>query len=234
MSRSKLAIVGLGKMGRSIDELADAHGFEVVARIGRERGATPSIDRESLHGADVAIEFTEPASAPANIRALVAAECPVGSGTTGWNDQLPAIARETEKAGGALIWESNFSPGAQLLLALLTTAATSLARSPGGFAPQIIETHHAAKKDAPSGTARTLAERAEGLGVKLPITSIRVGSVPGTHEVVLDAPYEQLRIEHLVRDRRVFASGALIAAKWLIGKRGVFRMSDVTGAGAGA
>lgn len=227
MTSAKLAIVGLGKMGRAVEDLAERHGFDVVARIGRERGEAAKIDRDSLHGADVAIEFTEPSSAPANVRALIVAGIPVVSGTTGWNDQLPAVAREVARAGGALIWESNFSPGAQMLLALLATAATSLARAPGGFAPHIVETHHAAKKDAPSGTARTLAERAESLGVKMPITSIRVGTVPGTHEIILDAPYEQIRIEHVVRDRRVFASGALMAARWLIGKRGVFRMSDV-------
>jgi len=229
MSRAKLAIVGLGKMGRAVDELAQAHGFDVVARLGRDRGSATGIDRDSLRGAEVAIEFTEPASAPANIRALIAAGCPVVTGTTGWSEQLPAVAREVERTGGTMIWESNFSPGAQMLLALLSTAASSVARLPGSFAPHLIESHHAAKKDAPSGTARTLAERAESLGMKVPITSVRVGSVPGTHEIILDAPYEQLRIEHLVRDRRVFASGALIAARWLIGKRGVFRMSDVTG-----
>jgi 4-hydroxy-tetrahydrodipicolinate reductase len=231
MTRPKLAIVGLGKMGRAVDELAAAHGFDVVARLGREGGSAARIDGAALHGADVAIEFTEPSAAPANVRALIAAGCPVVTGTTGWADQLPAVIREVERAGGAMIWESNFSPGAQMLLALLATAATSLARAPDSFAPHIIETHHAAKKDAPSGTARTLAERGEALGVKMPITSVRVGNVPGTHEIVLDAPYEQIRIEHVVRDRRVFASGALLAARWLIGKRGVFRMSDVTGAG---
>lgn len=231
MTRAKLAIVGLGKMGRAVDELSAEHGFHVVARLGREGGSATRIDRAALNGADVAIEFTEPASAPANVRALIAAGCPVVTGTTGWNDQLAEMTREVERAGGAMIWESNFSPGAQMLLALLATAATSLARGPGSFAPHIVETHHAAKKDAPSGTARTLAERAEALGVRMPITSVRVGSVPGTHEIVLDAPYEQIRLEHVVRDRRVFASGALQAARWLIGKRGVFRMADVTGTG---
>jgi 4-hydroxy-tetrahydrodipicolinate reductase len=232
MTRSKLAIVGLGKMGRAVDELADSHGFDVVARLGRADGSATTITRESLRGADVAIEFTEPSAASANVRALIAAGCPVVTGTTGWSDQLAAVTKEVERAGGAMIWEANFSPGAQLLLALLGTAATSLARAPGSFAPSIIETHHVAKKDAPSGTARALAERAESLGVKVPITSIRVGNVPGTHEIILDAPYEQLRLEHVVRDRRVFASGALLAARWLIGKRGVFRMSHVIGQGA--
>ena len=233
MKTTKLAIVGMGKMGRAVDDLAKDHGFDVVARLGRDGGSSTRIDREALRGAEVAIEFTEPTAALGNVRALIAAGCPVVSGTTGWTEHLPAVSREVENAGGALIWDSNFSPGAQMLLALLGTAATSLARAPGGFAPQIVETHHSAKKDAPSGTARTLAERAESLGVKMPITSVRVGSVPGTHEIILDARYEQLRLEHVVRDRRVFAEGALVAARWLIGKRGVFRMSDVM-AGKGA
>jgi 4-hydroxy-tetrahydrodipicolinate reductase len=110
---------------------------------------------------------------------------------------------------------------------LVTRAAELLAKTPG-FEAQIIETHHSAKKDAPSGTAATLAASAStAWGKKIPITSVRVGAVPGTHEFVFDAPFEQIHLEHIARDRRVFADGALVAARWLIGKRGVFTMRDI-------
>ena len=227
MSAAKLAIVGLGRMGHAVDELAASHGFEVVARIGRERGAV-AIDHAALGGADVAIEFTEPAEAPRNIRALVAAQCPVVCGTTGWTKDFDAIAAEVVRSGGALFWESNFSVGAHLFFSLVATAAQAMRASATAFSPHLIETHHTAKKDAPSGTARTAAERAAAAGVDVPITSVRVGSVPGVHELILDAPFEQIRIEHMVRDRKVFASGALTAARWLIGRKGVFRMTDMT------
>ena len=223
MKRRRLAIVGMGKMGRAVDELAEAHGFDVVARIGRGNQA---IDARTLSGAEVAIEFTSPASAPGNVRALIAAGCPVVSGTTGWQAEMEAVTASVKKAGGALMWESNFSVGAHLFFNLVSKAAAGAAQA--GFDAHLVETHHTAKKDAPSGTARTAAEHARAAGLELPITSVRVGSVPGVHELILDAPYEQLRIEHVVRDRKVFASGALQAARWIIGKKGVFRMSDMT------
>jgi 4-hydroxy-tetrahydrodipicolinate reductase len=110
----------------------------------------------------------------------------------------------------------------------IVKAAARALKSAPGFDVQITETHHSAKKDAPSGTAANLEKVArDEWGRRIPITSIRVGSVPGTHEFVFDAPFEQIRIEHVARDRRVFADGALLAAKWLIGKQGVFTMSDV-------
>ena len=121
----------------------------------------------------------------------------------------------------------NFSVGVAAFGAIVTAAARALKSAPG-FDAHLIETHHTAKKDAPSGTAATLEQLAsKAWGRDIPITSIRVGSVPGTHEVVFDAPFEQIRIQHIARDRRVFADGALLAAKWLIGKRGVFAMQDV-------
>ncbi len=227
MSGARLAIVGLGKMGRAVDELAASHGFDVVARIGRDANA---ISAGSLSGAQVAIEFTEPAAAAANVRALLAAGCAVVTGTTGWSDQLAQVRKEVLRDGGALLWESNFSPGAHLMRALLESVASAL-RPGGGFAGHLTETHHAAKKDAPSGTANALIGHAASFGVELPVTSIRVGSVPGTHELTLDAQFEHVTISHVVRDRRVFASGALTAARWLLGKRGVFRMSDLTSEG---
>ncbi len=223
MSATRLALIGMGKMGRALAELAPSRGFEVVATLDHEHRVT----RESLDAAQVAIEFTAPGAAAANVRACLAAGCPIVVGTTGWYDELPAIRAEVERAKGALLTAPNFSLGVAIFDRVVAEAARLFAAA-AGFDAHLIETHHAAKKDAPSGTARALAHTAEAAsGTPIPITSVRVGSVPGTHELVFDAPFEQVRLVHEARDRRVFAEGALAAARWLVGRRGVFTMQDV-------
>ena len=214
----RLALIGLGKMGRAVRELA---GPQVTVEL----DAPFSPDR--LAKADVAIEFTIPSAAPTNIRACLAAGCPVVVGTTGWYEQLPSLTAEIERDGGSMIWAPNFSLGAQVLMYLAAEAARLLDTD-----AVIVETHHAQKKDAPSGTAREIAraiieERSGGV----PITSVRVGHVPGVHEVIFDGKFDQLRLTHEVRDRKVFAEGALVAAEWLIREKrqGVFTMQDVLG-----
>ena len=219
----RLALIGMGKMGRALAQLAPERGFVVVATI----DADAPVNRATLADAQVAIEFTVPGAAPANIRACVAAGCPVVVGTTGWYDELPALRGEVERAGGALLTAANFSLGVAIFAQVTAEAARLFARV-SSFEAHMIETHHSAKKDAPSGTAGMLARAAEhASGVAIPITSVRVGSVPGTHELVFDAPFEQVRLVHEARDRRVFAEGALVAARWLVGRRGVFEMKDV-------
>jgi 4-hydroxy-tetrahydrodipicolinate reductase len=220
MSGPALALIGMGKMGRAVRELAHERGWPIRAELARADGP---VTAASLAGADVAIEFTTPAAAVANIAACVEAGCPVVSGTTGW--PLPDIAALVHRAGGALLHDANFSVGAHLFLAV-AAHATRLMLAAGGYDAQVIETHHAGKRDAPSGTARQLLER---IGGSVPVASIRVGHVPGIHELLMDGTYDQLRIEHLVRDRRVFADGALTAAAWLVGKQGVFTMDDILG-----
>jgi len=228
MSR-KLALVGMGKMGKAIAELAPSRDWEVVARLdgaAMKRG----ISAADLKGADVAVEFTVPHATPSNVRALIATGVPVVVGTTGWYDELSAISDDVMSKGGTLLAAANFSLGVNIFEQIAETAARLLGTAPG-FSAQIVETHHAAKLDAPSGTAATLrksASAAWGRG-EIPITSIRTGSVPGTHEFIFDAPFETIHLEHIARDRRVFAEGALVAAGWLIGKRGVFTMRDVLG-----
>jgi 4-hydroxy-tetrahydrodipicolinate reductase len=175
----------------------------------------------------VAIEFTTPDAAPGNARACAAAGCPIVVGTTGWYGERDAVAAEVERQGGAMLTAPNFSIGVAVFDRVVAEAARLFAKVEG-FDAHLVETHHAAKKDAPSGTAGALAHTAEAsLGRAIPITSIRTGSVPGTHEVIFDAPFEQVRLVHEARDRRVFAEGALLAAKWLVGKRGIFTMQDV-------
>ena len=206
----RIALIGLGKMGRAVRDLAADHKATIVGEPAN---------------ADVAIEFTVPSAAPTNIRACLAAGCPVVVGTTGWYDQLPVLTAEIEREGGSMLWSPNFSFAAQVLMYLAAEAARLLDTD-----AVIVETHHAQKKDAPSGTAREIAraiiaERSGGV----PITSVRVGHAPGTHEVIFDGAFDQLSLTHTVRDRRVFAEGALVAAEWLIREKrqGVFTMHDV-------
>ena len=222
----RLAIVGLGKMGRAVADLAATHQFEVVARLAHA-DMTSGLTKDMLNGAQVAVEFSVPEAAPANVRAIVAAGCPVVVGTTGWYDHLDDLRRDVNASNGALLAATNFSLGVNIFEQVVARAAELFAAAPG-FDAHMIETHHAAKKDAPSGTALTLAKAAAvKTGKQMPITSVRVGSVPGIHEVIFDAQFEQVRLQHVARDRRVFAEGALVAAAWLIGRRGVFTMKDV-------
>jgi len=222
----KLAIVGMGKMGRAVAELAPARGWEVVAKLGKA-DAAGGITTESLKGAHVAVEFSTPDSAADNASAIICAGCPAVVGTTGWYAKLSDVGDLAKRSGGALLTAANFSVGVNVFEQVVARAAELLSHAPG-FEAQLVETHHSAKKDAPSGTAATLAASASaGWGKPISITSIRVGSVPGTHEVIFDAPFEQIHLEHIARDRRVFAEGALVAAAWLIGRRGVFTMRDV-------
>ena len=227
MSEVPIALVGMGKMGRALAALAPERGFRVVAELDPARADYAGITRESLRGAQVAIEFTTPQAAPANVRACAAAGCPVVVGTTGWYEQLPAVAADVERSGGAILTAPNFSIGVAVFDRVVAEAARLFAQL-DGFDAHLVETHHAAKKDAPSGTAGALAKTASAaLGRAIPVTSIRTGHVPGTHEVVFDAPFEQVRLVHEARDRRVFAEGALTAARWLVGRRGAFTMADV-------
>jgi 4-hydroxy-tetrahydrodipicolinate reductase len=228
MSPRSIAIIGDGKMGQAIRELAQAKGWKVAALIGeRESAGGSGITRSTLGDAEVAVEFTEPKAAVANITAALRAGVPVVAGTTGWYDQLPAVTQVANEAGAALLWSPNFSLGVNVLIELARYAGT-LMRPLDDFDAHIVETHHAKKKDAPSGTAVAIGKAAsEGLKRAIPTSSVRTGSVPGTHELIFDGIYEQLSLTHVARDRRVFAEGALAAADWLVGKRGVFTMRDV-------
>ena len=228
MSQRSIAIIGDGKMGQAIRDLAQARGWKVAAMLGeRESAGGTGINRSKLGDADVALEFSEPKAAALNITAALRAGIPVVAGTTGWYQELPAVSRVANESGTALLWSPNFSLGVNVLIELARYVG-ALLRPLEEFDAHIVETHHSKKKDAPSGTAIAIAKAAgEGLGRAVPTTSIRTGSVPGTHELILDAAFEQLSLTHVARDRRVFAEGALAAADWVVGKRGVFTMRDV-------
>lgn len=233
MTAPRLALIGLGRMGRTVRQLAQERGWPVVAELGgADNAGGRAITRERLAGAEVAIEFSTPAAAPGNVVACARAGCPVVVGTTGWDEHHAEVARLVRELDGAVFRAANFSMGVHVFW----RAATELARAVGalpGYDAHILETHHAAKRDAPSGTALELQHRVAGaLGRPVPVTSVRVGAVPGTHELLVDGPFEQLRLEHVARDRRVFAEGALLAAAWLAaawqaGRRGMFDMDDL-------
>jgi 4-hydroxy-tetrahydrodipicolinate reductase len=224
----KIALIGDGRMGRAIAPLAVARGHTITVTLGAADNVDGrGITREGLGHPDVAIEFTEPTAAASNVRACVRAGIAVVVGTTGWYDELDAVIADVKAQNGSLFWAPNFSVGVAMLTAAIEAVSHAL-RGATGFDIHMIETHHAAKKDRPSGTATSLVQVAEReLGREVPITSVRTGHVPGTHELVIDAAFEQLRLVHEARDRRVFADGAISAAEWVRGRKGVFTMSDM-------
>jgi len=228
MTNRNLAIIGDGKMGQAIRQLAVEKGWRVTAVIGeRESADGVGISRLSLGEPDVAVEFTQPSAAVANVMACLRERVPIVVGTTGWYDSLQEVTRAATESDTPLLWSPNFSLGVNVLIELARDAAKMMSTLEE-FDAHIVETHHAKKKDAPSGTAIAIAKAAaDALDRPIPTTSVRTGSVPGTHELIFDGAFEQLSLIHRARDRRVFAEGALKAADWLVGRKGVFTMRDV-------
>ena len=228
MSTLRLGIIGDGKMGRAVADLARERAFVVTAMLGSDDNAdAEGVTRDRFGDAEVVVEFTEPAAAPANIVAAARAGYPVVTGTTGWGTRLEEVVAAVSAVHGALVHAPNFSIGVNLFLAIAAAAGRIMRNAPE-FDPHIVETHHAAKKDAPSGTAIALERAvARHLGRSIPTSSVRTGHVPGTHELSFDGAFEHVRLTHMARDRRVFADGALRAAAWVRGKRGIFTMRDV-------
>ena len=225
----RILIVGNGKMGQAVARLAEQRGHSLHAVIsGAENADGRGLTPDRLTGADVAIEFTRPDAAPANIERLIGAGIPTVTGTTGWLEQLPRMATLVVERKGALLHAANFSLGVHLFL----RAARELARGFAGrpeFDAFILEEHHAAKVDAPSGTARELQVRLRQTDPErpYPITSVRIGAAPGTHIVAYDGPYERVTLSHAARNREGFAAGALAAAEWLPGHPGVHTVEDM-------
>jgi 4-hydroxy-tetrahydrodipicolinate reductase len=230
-TRRRLLIVGHGKMGGLIEQLAPAAGFEVAGVLDEadNRGGS-GITAAVCSGVDVAIEFTHAGAVADNLAALAAHRVNVVIGTTGWNARLEELRGVAEAAGIGVVATANFSLGANVL-ALLVERAATLLRDRGEYGAFIHEQHHAAKKDAPSGTALLLRDAmlAQGYARTIDMSSTRAGAIPGTHVVGFDGPAETLSLSHVVRDRATFAHGALAAAAWLQGRTGWFSMRDVLG-----
>ncbi|MBI3940976.1 MAG: dihydrodipicolinate reductase [Acidobacteria bacterium] len=219
----KLALVGRGKMGAAVAELARARHWEITCMCGSDR----PLARVEIEAAEVVIEFTKPEAAVPNMEQLLAWKKDLVVGTTGWMDRLEHVRRLVERSGCGLLYGANFSVGMNLLFHLCRQAGGLFAGR--DFAPFVFEAHHGAKKDAPSGSARELERqlREGGQARSVPVSSLRAGRFPGIHVVGFDAQFETVTLKHEVRDRRVFAEGALQAAEWIRGRKGIFTFSDM-------
>lgn len=225
----KLAIIGTGRMGQAVAAEAGLRGHEVIVSLdGASNRGGHGISAQRLRGVDVALEFTRPEAAACNLVSLLSIGVPVVTGTTGWQGELPRVEALAQECCGALLHAANFSVGVQLFLRTARDLAARLAARPE-FDTTILERHHSRKLDAPSGTALALqaALRRADPARAYPITSIRVGDVPGSHSLMVEAPHESITFTHDTRDRRVFAAGAVQAAEWLHGKVGVFTFEQM-------
>jgi len=209
-------------MGKLIEQLAPEYGFIVHARA--DLGYNP----DALKGSDVAIEFSTPHSAIGNIESLAALGIPTVVGTTGWLDQLDRARAAVEKGGAGLVWAANFSIGVNVFLRAVHETARLLANEPA-YGSWAWEIHHNAKKDAPSGTLLALVNEMKAAGYQrnIDISSNRSGAHPGTHEIGFDSAADTITLRHTARSREGFARGALKAAQWIPGKKGVFEFKEI-------
>jgi len=234
-------MIGYGKMGRTIEQLASKQGHEIVLKINADN--LDAFTTENLQQADVAIEFSQPDVAYDNIMICLKAGLPVISGTTAWLDKYTAVSDWCLANGGAFFYASNFSIGVNIFFELNKHLAKIMSMHPT-YKVDIEEIHHTQKLDAPSGTAVTLAEgilekidtlqdyqlHESNQNIKdncIPITSKRIGNTPGTHVIQYHSIIDALEIKHTAKGREGFAAGAIMAARWLIGKKGVFGMNDL-------
>ena len=232
----KIALIGYGKMGRSIETVTQERGHEIVGRFSSSHPVTA----EELHSADVAIEFSRPELAVDHINTCFDANCPVIVGTTGWMDHFDAVRNRCDAEGHALLYASNFSLGVNILFKLNEMLAEMMAPH-SDYKPSIEEIHHTEKLDSPSGTGITLAEgilanqsrrtgwvnQATDSADQLEIISKREPKVPGTHIVSYRSDIDDLELTHIAKNRKGFALGSVMAAEWLVGKKGIFTMQDV-------
>lgn len=218
----RIALIGYGKMGHIIEEVARERGHEIVCIIDKDN--LQDFDSDAFASADVAIEFTTPTTAEANVRRAWDKGKPVVCGTTGW-DVGSLCDEELKKKNAALVWSSNYSIGVNILFALNQRLAELITPD---YTPSIVETHHIHKLDAPSGTAKTLAEQIEAVrGIRPEIESIREGEVPGIHTICWDSEVDTLTLTHSAKSRKGFALGAVLAAEWIVGKTGFHTMQEV-------
>jgi 4-hydroxy-tetrahydrodipicolinate reductase len=224
----KIALIGYGAMGKLIRALAEDKGHMIAAVVDdADAGASASQLAEKLGGSDVAIDFTTAAAVRRNVEAAIAAGVPLVEGTTGWNSERDEIERLIRDANGAFVFGANFSIGVNLFYRVANFASEMLSKFPE-YEAFIEEQHHSRKKDAPSGTALKLKEVvSRHTDQEIGISATRAGNIPGTHRVGFDGPFDQILLEHTARSREGFASGALTAAEWIVGKKGFYEFSDV-------
>jgi len=224
----KIALIGYGAMGQLVAKLAreQSHDIAVTLTSQDAKRAADEVVAE-LRDCDVAIDFSVAAAVPNNIESCLLAGIPLVEGTTGWKPDANELRRIVTDADGGLVYGSNFSVGAQLFFRIAASAA-ELFQNLDSYDAFIEEAHHKRKRDAPSGTALQLGDIvATHLGREVPISSTRAGHIPGTHRVGFDSSADHITLEHVARSREGFALGALMAAKWIVGRKGVHEFSEV-------
>jgi len=224
----RIALIGYGAMGRLVGALAVEKGHEIALTIDIDDAAR-SVDElaSAVRGCDVAIDFSIADAVPKNAEACACAKVPLVVGTTGWQSKVNDVRRIVTKHDSALIYGANFSVGVQLYYRIAARAA-ELFRGVESYDPFIEEAHHKRKRDAPSGTAVQLQKIvAENLDRDVPVASTRAGYIPGTHRLGFDSAADQITLTHAARSREGFAAGALMAAQWIIGRKGVYEFSEV-------
>jgi len=228
-----LAIIGYGKMGQLIERLAPEAGFSVGLKLDIDTNVNQAaITPENFRGVDVAIEFSTPHVAVANLERLCAIGVPTIVGTTGWYGELPRVKEFVDICGVGVVWSANYSIGVNVFRRVVAEAARLMANEPE-YGSWAWEVHHSAKKDAPSGTLLQLVEEMQRAGYarRIDVSSNRAGTIPGTHEIGFDSAADTITLRHTARSREGFARGALKAAQWVIGKRGLHEFGDVIFAG---
>jgi 4-hydroxy-tetrahydrodipicolinate reductase len=222
-NRRRLLLVGRGRMGRLVEALAPEYGFDVVGAVDSRTASS-----HDYPAADVAIDFSTAAAVPVTVAHLAPRGTSLVIGTTGWQDAEAHVRKLVEPTGIGVVAAPNFAVGVNIFLAVVERLGQLMAGQPS-YGPWVHELHHAAKKDAPSGTALAMERRLRDAGytAEVPIAATRAGAIPGTHTLGFDAPSETITLTHQARDRAAFARGALVAAQWLDGKRGWFSMTDV-------
>lgn len=224
----KLALIGYGAMGQLVANLARAAGDEIGATVtSRDASEDAAQLAASLRGHDAAIDFSVGTAVLRNVEACALASVPLVEGTTGWQENEGAVQRMIEEQNGALVHAANFSIGVNVFYRIVGHAA-SLMAGLDQYQAFIEEEHHSRKRDAPSGTALMLKDlMAEHIKVETPIASVRAGHIPGTHRVGFDSAADQITLTHMARSREGFAAGALTAAHWITGRKGMFEFSRV-------
>lgn len=234
----RIALIGYGKMGKMIEEIAYHREHEVVLKI--DLNNKDQFTQENIAKADVAIEFTGPDSAFENVKHCIEFGVPVVSGSTGWNNKIDEIKKLTKEKNGSFLHASNFSVGVNIFFEINKHLARLMANQPE-YSVSLKEVHHTQKKDAPSGTAVTLAEQIIDVyptksgwvnhdtyeADKIPIISERIDPAPGTHYVRYSSDVDDIEIIHTAHSRKGFALGAVLAAEYIANKKGVFTMADV-------
>lgn len=225
----RLAIVGYGKMGRLVEQLAPQYDFSVALKLDEFNNSNfEGITGENFRRIDAVIDFSIPSAVPRNVRGIAALGVNIVIGTTGWLEHMDEVKAEVEKNAIGLVWSPNFSVGVNAFLRLVAEAARLLS-SEAEYGAWAWEVHHSTKKDAPSGTLLKLVDEMKKSGYPraIDVASSRAGAHPGTHEIGFDSAADTITLRHTARSREGFARGALKAAQWVIGKKGFHEFAEI-------